>query len=823
MRSRIYFDIVSLSAHATTKAQPSITDAFSIFFSMFSADVPSTGSLGGVSARTEESRPKSKNTVVGVDMDPKTKEVYWVELGKDPAVYSAIIEDEQFVVRQRRQFHGHRKIVEFGLLSPEDIALDNVAKNIYITDAGLPAVVVCSLLHDSCRIIVETDIHKPRAIIADSSVGWITYTDWGNHPGIFLVSMDGEKRETLIETEVVWPNGLAADYETNQLYWADARLNKIERVDLKTRRRTEIVHEVNSNPFSVSVFENRIYWSDWAGNDIKSCNKYSGNGTKNMMHADDVYGIHIYHPDLHKTDVVNPCWSKHCSHMCLLKPSSPVFANRDIGAIEATCACPDSMELHGSTCRDVDFSFLLINVRNYIGQVFPYKIGLHAVQEIIYSRDHAIQDIAADWTHFRIFFQDSSQQHIYIADLMNSHPKLDKLVPSGKSVRGMIYDRWSDNLYWLDKDAGTLALCAVGTRFHKIVRRNLDQPTSMVFDRTNRVFYIATLGSKPSIIRADILGDERSDVTLVDSDIDSPVALHLDQKSQRLYWADAMRETIESVGLDVKSRSTGLSSNSRLKHRMKLGTISGFAIYSNSFVWTIKGGDHLFKVDMEGGRDSRPITFRLPPGPSSEPSGGDKIISVDRPFAGALPSACNSRGCSHGCVLGADRQAHCICPENYLLQGTNNCVEVHELPHKIVLPATQHYQAPQIQPSSTRLGPMHDLDQDPNRKPVHEALHEAPHETVSELVHEAPHEAPHPGRSSAMLAQPSNQSSMTTSELSGSSTRVAWLIALLLLLAVVGLGLLYRQGRLPRRISQLSLRVRAGGQNKDRVMLLMDS
>lgn len=47
------------------------------------------------------------------------------------------------------------------------------------------------------------------------------------------------------------------------LYWCDARTDKIERINLETGENREVVLASNNmDMFSVSVFENYIYWSD---------------------------------------------------------------------------------------------------------------------------------------------------------------------------------------------------------------------------------------------------------------------------------------------------------------------------------------------------------------------------------------------------------------------------------------------------------------------------------------------------------------------------------------------------------------------------------
>lgn len=54
------------------------------------------------------------------------------------------------------------------------------------------------------------------------------WTDWGANPKIERAGMDASNRGVIISTNLTWPNGLAIDYETQRLYWADAGMKTIE-------------------------------------------------------------------------------------------------------------------------------------------------------------------------------------------------------------------------------------------------------------------------------------------------------------------------------------------------------------------------------------------------------------------------------------------------------------------------------------------------------------------------------------------------------------------------------------------------------------------
>lgn len=60
------------------------------------------------------------------------------------------------------------------------------------------------------------------------SRSFMYWTDWGANPKIERAGMDASNRIVIISSNLTWPNGLAIDYETKRLYWADAGMKTIE-------------------------------------------------------------------------------------------------------------------------------------------------------------------------------------------------------------------------------------------------------------------------------------------------------------------------------------------------------------------------------------------------------------------------------------------------------------------------------------------------------------------------------------------------------------------------------------------------------------------
>ena len=94
------------------------------------------------------------------------------------------------------------------------------------------------------------------------------WTDWGTPAKIECASMDGTSREVLHNTNLVWPNALTLDYDTQILYWMDAWLDKFEssNADGSNRRLLSTTHIYH--PFGLTLCQNRFYWTDWLLNAV---------------------------------------------------------------------------------------------------------------------------------------------------------------------------------------------------------------------------------------------------------------------------------------------------------------------------------------------------------------------------------------------------------------------------------------------------------------------------------------------------------------------------------------------------------------------------
>ena len=128
---------------------------------------------------------------------------------------------------------------------------------------------------------------------------YIYWTDWGDDACIERMSMDGDltTRTVLHNLTGSWPNGLSLDFTLFRIYWTDAKLKLIESSKLDGSDRRQIKYLPSQHPFSITVFEDYMYWSEWKNMAIHKANKFTGDEPVELTaDSQGIMGIEMYHP-----------------------------------------------------------------------------------------------------------------------------------------------------------------------------------------------------------------------------------------------------------------------------------------------------------------------------------------------------------------------------------------------------------------------------------------------------------------------------------------------------------------------------------------------
>nr|CAD7456754.1 unnamed protein product [Timema tahoe] len=238
-------------------------------------------------------------------------------------------------------------VIKESLTTSDGLAVDWIYNHIYWTDTGRNTIELANFEGNMRKVLVRDSLEEPRAIAVNPLDGWMYWTDWGTEPKLERAGMDGSHRQTIVSYEVKWPNGLTLDLVGRKVYWVDAKLNVISSCNYDGSSRRVVLYspDVLQHPFSITTFEDSVYWTDWDKQAVYKANKFTGKDITAITSTNSLQNpmvIHVYHP-YRQPDGENHCQAVngHCSHLCLPAPhindKSPLIS----------CACPDGLRLLG--------------------------------------------------------------------------------------------------------------------------------------------------------------------------------------------------------------------------------------------------------------------------------------------------------------------------------------------------------------------------------------------------------------------------------------------------------------------------------------------
>ena len=174
----------------------------------------------------------------------------------------------------------HRLLTKLG--SVEGIAFDALEKFLFWTSTSDNAVKRVSVTEAGTvggpELVVQLGREdKPRGIDLDSCSGMVYWTNWNRrHPAIQRAYYSGYNKTDLITENIHMPNGLALDLDRRKLYWADARLDKIEVCNLDGSDCLVLVKSLAEHPFDLAVYSEFLFFTDWVLQAVVRINKISG-------------------------------------------------------------------------------------------------------------------------------------------------------------------------------------------------------------------------------------------------------------------------------------------------------------------------------------------------------------------------------------------------------------------------------------------------------------------------------------------------------------------------------------------------------------------
>ncbi|XP_012154054.1 low-density lipoprotein receptor isoform X5 [Megachile rotundata] len=277
-----------------------------------------------------------KNTKMATALDFvfRTGMIFWSDINEKKIYKAPIDEGNERTV-----------VIDDGLTTSDGLAVDWIYSHIYWTDSRKSTIELANFEGNMRKTLIRDRIQEPRAIALNPLEGWMFWTDWSDEARIEKAGMDGSHRMVIVDNDVKWPNGLTLDLIGRKVYWVDAKLNIIGSCNYDGSGRRTVLYSpvVLRHPFSITTFEDYVYWTDWDKETIFKANKFTGKSVEpvtSLRTLQHPMVVHVYHP-YRQPDGMNQCQAVngHCSHLCLPAPrinsKSPLLS----------CACPDGLRL----------------------------------------------------------------------------------------------------------------------------------------------------------------------------------------------------------------------------------------------------------------------------------------------------------------------------------------------------------------------------------------------------------------------------------------------------------------------------------------------
>ncbi|KAI4800714.1 hypothetical protein KUCAC02_007155 [Chaenocephalus aceratus] len=285
-------------------------------------------------------------SAVALDVNMATKDIYWSDISQKK-IYRAPMDSAE-------NPDEYSVVVGTDMDAPEGIAFDWIHGNLYWTDSIRSTISVVTADGSRRKTIFRRDLSKPRAIVVDPPQqimfpksfqdsllfttfiltaylcppSFIYWTDWGSPAKIEKGGLNRRR-----------PN--RSDLLNQRLYWVDSKLHTLSSIDVQGGgRRTIILDEHKlAHPLGLTVFEERVYWTDVSNNAIFSANRLTGeNITAVAEHLSSPEDIILFH-NLKQPAGRDWCQVSGCEYLCLAAPQVGRHPPK------YTCVCSDDMML----------------------------------------------------------------------------------------------------------------------------------------------------------------------------------------------------------------------------------------------------------------------------------------------------------------------------------------------------------------------------------------------------------------------------------------------------------------------------------------------
>jgi len=237
------------------------------------------------------------------------------------------------------------------------LTYDWASRQIYFSNAYPHETYLEIMRHDGLYRKILSTKNNPSSLAVNPIKKRLFAVDSGQYPRIGSYKLDGTDFVPIVTSGVVRPITLTIDFNTHEVFWADAGLDTIQKVNADGSNRVVVVRSTPS-PVGVAVGANSFFYADSNLNSIFNKNSTGGNAKRSLLKSNmkDLVAVGYYSPENSPRVQDNQCSTLNlCAQLCFADSSG------------SHCDCADG-KMVGYKCQAFD-EFLVFATRTEIRSV----------------------------------------------------------------------------------------------------------------------------------------------------------------------------------------------------------------------------------------------------------------------------------------------------------------------------------------------------------------------------------------------------------------------------------------------------------------------
>ncbi|XP_068617008.1 very low-density lipoprotein receptor [Brachionichthys hirsutus] len=483
--------------------------------------------------------------ILSMDYDWSEQRVYWDSLDTESIRWSSL--DQKTTGTLIKDVRA------------DSIVVDWLGRNLYWIDGEKSQIIAVRLASVAVTtpkhcVILDEDLDQPRSLALFPQKGLMFWTEIGNVVRIERAGMDGSERKVVVNSSLGWPAGVAVDTIANRVYWTDVRLKAIGSATLDGDDIQILQMEDVTNPFSLTVFNDLLFWSDSKKRMVLAAQKVSGKKHQVLFKRPrQPFGVKIVHPLL-QTGFDNPCEKIFCSSICVLAPGP-----------KAVCKCPSGILLDGDglTCfNPVNPGFLMLLSPSTVTQIYFQSQEMaadlkgwpeHLVLQVPSINEATIMDY--NMQDHTLFLTDDGTASLSSFKLKNSGltPQSHLLRLLSDAITAMALDWITGNIYWSSNKQPRLQVTSATAEYTAIlIKEGVGRVESIALHPPSGTGCFTNLGLQGTDTTATVecASMDGAGRYVVWKDAVAPTSLVFSSYGDAIYWADTGLGTIGSVQLN---------------------------------------------------------------------------------------------------------------------------------------------------------------------------------------------------------------------------------------------------------------------------------